>query len=148
MTLAELYKNEEFRKQLEQQLRAGVDSDDKAVEIIIATAAEHGVETNANEVRAYLVQAMPLSDDEMDKVAGGDPINSDYCFISDRCLSTIGGACVVALSCYTAMIHTDSTAGCVTNHACWSDYQCVAVYNHSRCAVLYNCSLNEDTVAY
>lgn len=144
MTFEELYENEEFRNEIEKIMREN-ESQDMA-EVLITEAKKHGVETDANEIHAYFVSKMPVSEDEMDKLAAGDFNCGENagCFVSDKCFESQGGACVISDSCYTALKHEgDYREACITNHACWSNYQCVAVYHQSRCAIIYNCSISE-----
>lgn len=147
MTFEELYESEEFRSEIEKIMREKNAPQDMA-DILIAEAKKHGVETDENEINAYFVSKMPVSEDEMDKLAAGDLfcVQNYGCNLMAKCHDIIGGACVALDSCYTALFHDGDEAHeatCTTNHACWSNYQCVTVYSHSHCAVLYNCAISQ-----
>ena len=147
MTFEELYENEEFRSEIEKIMREKNNPQDMA-EILVAEAKKHGVETDENEIHAYFVSKMPVSEDEMDNLAAGDIVCVDSfgCTLMAKCRDIVGGACIALDSCYTAMLHDDSNKSdeaCSVNHSCWSNYQCVTVYSHSRCAVIYNCAISQ-----
>ena len=145
MTFEELYENEDFRDEIEKIMREKNNPQDM-VEVLITEAEKHGVETDENEIHAYFVSKMPVSEDEMDKLAAGDFNCGDTagCTVMAKCWQNQGGACVISDACYTVLKHEgDYREACVTNHACWSNNQCVAVYNHSRCSIIYSCSLSE-----
>ncbi len=146
MTFEELYENEEFRNEVEKVMR---ETDGELVDVLVSEAKKRGVDTDLNEIRSYFVSKMPVSDDEMDKLAAGDMnpqcTTAQGCFTVDKCYDILGGPCIALDSCYAALLHTDGgdKSTCTTNHACWSNYQCVAVYHHSVCAVIYNCAISE-----
>ena len=72
MTLKDLYENQDFRKEIGKAFdEAKPDGEEASFDLFIKTARKYGVETNENEIRAFMVSCMPVSDDELDKVSGG-----------------------------------------------------------------------------
>ena len=117
-----------YKEALEGAEEAGAKSD---AEALCLAAAAAGFELTPAEVERDMADAMQLSEEDLEAVAGGlvDPTlqearNHD----SDNVEDEFGhdGSCLVSWHCLTAMLHTSTASKEVS---CWSDYHCVWLYN-------------------
>ena len=90
MTFKELIENEKIKSEITEAVKsANPKNEAEYFKTIIAEAAERGVETNENEVRAYIVSKMPIDEEGMGKLSGGS-IEIDIpkaCTITSTCAS-------------------------------------------------------------
>ncbi len=90
MTFKELIENEKIKSEITEAIKAADPKDEaEYLKILIEEAAKRGVETNENEVRAYIVSKMPIGEEGMEKLSGGS-IEIDIpnkCTITSTCAS-------------------------------------------------------------
>ena len=112
--------DKELQKKLEDEIRrlagAGEASSDGEL-IAKALQAVLGVEIPLSEIEKAYAQSQKLSDEDLDKVAGGEDWDKDY----------YDDWCTFDYCCYTAFYHSEYAKG--DQNACWSDYTCV-FFNH------------------
>ena len=90
MTFKELIENEKIKSEITETVKAAKpESEAEYLGVIIEEAAKRGVETNENEVRAYIVSKMPIGEENMGKLSGGsiELELPNQCMITSTCTS-------------------------------------------------------------
>ena len=80
-------------------------------ELLVKSAAEVGYTLSVTELERAFAQAQELSEEELDKVAGGTEKNDDWCVFSYHC--------------FAFFLHTDDGS---TTANCWKDYNVFSDY--------------------
>ena len=125
MTLKELLADESIKSEIDEAIKKTEPKNDKEwIEALVKEAANRGIEINENEIRALLVEKMPIDEEAMENIAGGRKVYSDGysdCEYTDYCWSDMGCTMVVS--------------SCHYNYTCFSSYTCEIVVKWSM-----NCS--------
>ena len=101
---------------------AGAQNDAEAIALAAKAA---GFEIAPEDVEKGFAEAQPLSQDDLEAVAGGSYF-TEY---------EVGEFCIAVWHCYTALIHTETHDE--NDVACWSNNLCLAVNN--GCSYDYSC---------
>ena len=80
-------------------------------ELLLKAAAEVGYPLTMAELERAFAQAQELSEEELDKVAGGTEKNDDWCIVTHHC--------------FAFFLHTDDGS---TTANCWKDYNVFSDY--------------------
>ncbi len=114
MTLKELLENKAVKNEIEEAIKkTDPKNDAEWVAALIGKAKKHGIETNENEVRALLVDKMPIDEEAMETISGGRKVYADG--YSD---CTNNDICGIDMSCYNIY------SSCHYNHTCAASYKC------------------------
>ncbi|MGN0693045.1 MAG: Nif11-like leader peptide family RiPP precursor [Oscillospiraceae bacterium] len=131
----ELEKDENLRKALEENCRRIAESGEAKSdgEVMVKAAAELGFSITIEDLERAKAASEELSDDEMDKIAGGTSYEDD---------KGHDNSCFSLWHCFTITCHSETTThqeNCWSNYYeyCWSDYLCSQAYK-CRAGILYN----------
>ncbi len=114
MTLKELLADESIKSEIDEAIKKTEPKNDKEwIEALVKEAANRGIEINENEIRALLVEKMPIDEEAMENIAGGRDVYSDGksdCDASDLCWSD--------MSCHAV------SSQCHYSNYCYASYLC------------------------
>ena len=117
MTIKELLTDKNIKNEIDEAIKKTEPKDDKDwIEALIKEAEKRGVETNENELRALLVEKMPIDEEAMENIAGGKEVYSDGysdCSGNDMCW--------VDMSCY------EIYSQCHYSNHCYNSYRCAII---------------------
>lgn len=72
MKLEELLKDEKIKEEIGKVLKeAKLEKDEDVLKAFKDVVSKHGVEASVEEIKSHLTSKMPISEDDLDKVAGG-----------------------------------------------------------------------------